>query len=250
MTRSSGIRRCLTLVVVGVTLGVVTVPRARAGLFEGLAGWEGDDHRQGYGFLGAGALVPAGHLILPARITASYLYYQYDSTSTTISVRSPGVSLMAGARVTGERGSATAMAGAEVRREHRVADLPGSPSRDLTTTGVVVQADGDLVLARRWHALALANFAGAASYFFGRGAVRYQATNPEWRGPTTLFVGAEGVGQGNDESAATQGGGFVECNFVPQRLSVGLRGGYKESWSPGQAHRTGGYLGVTVYRRF
>jgi hypothetical protein len=243
-------RRLATLLA-GVILTLVAVGDARAGMFESLAGWEGDSHRQGYGFLGAGALIPAGHdLILPVRATASYLYYQYDSTSTTISVRSPGISLMGGARLTGVRGNVTAMAGGEVRREHRVSDIAGTPSRDLTTTGVVVQADGDLALSRRWHALALANFAGAASYLYGRGAVRYQATNLEWKGPTTVFVGVEGVRQGNDESDAAQGGPFLEWNFVPQHLSLGVRGGYKESWSPGQPHRTGAYFGATVYRSF
>jgi hypothetical protein len=58
------------------------------------------------------------------------------------------------------------------------------------------------------------------------------------------------VRQGNDESDAIQGGGFVEWSFVPQRLSLGLHAGYKESWSPGEAHRRGGYLGVGAYGAF
>ena len=234
-----------------LALLVVPSQRARASILEGLAGWEGDTHQQGYGFVGIGALVPAGsHLIVPIRLSGSYLYYNYDSTGTTLFVKSPGASLMAGVRVTGKRGSASALAGGEFRWEHRESGAIGGPARDATASGIVVQADGDLAVASRWRAFVFGNYAGAAKYLFGRGAVRYQATNLDWKRPNSFFIGAEAVRQGNNESDAAQGGGFLELNFVPQHISVGLHGGYKEIWSPGQAHRAGGYFGTSLYRRF
>ncbi|MEO7866639.1 MAG: cellulose biosynthesis protein BcsS [Candidatus Eisenbacteria bacterium] len=216
---------------------------------EGLVGWEGDTHQQGYGFLGLGALVPAGEqLTFPVRLTGSYLYYNYDSTGTSISVKSPGISLLAGARVLGSRGSASALVGGEARREHR--ESATAPTRVATPVSFVVQADGDMVLARHWRAFLLGNYAGAAKYLFGRGAVQYQVSNLDWKQPTSLFVGAELVRQGNNDSDAAQGGVFLEWNFLPQRVSVGLHGGYKESWSPGQTHRSGGYIAMSAYRHF
>ena len=64
------------------------------------------------------------------------------------------------------------------------------------------------------------------------------------------FVGPEVTGQGNDETRAVQGGGFAEWSFVPQRVSLSLHGGYKESWSPGESRRRGAYLGLALYHRF
>lgn len=224
---------------------------AHAGPFEVITGWEGDSHVQGYGFVALGALIPAGpRLTVPVRASGSFLYYAYDSSGTSVRVRAPGVSLLTGLRVVRSRGSATLMGGGEIRRDHRESGDPALSKRDDTNSGFVIQADGDLALAKRWRAFALGNYAGAARYAYGRGAVRYQGTNIDWQGPTSLFVGVEGVRQGNGESDAIQGGGFIAYGFVPQHLSLALHGGYKESWSPGEPHRGGGYLGVTAYHAF
>jgi hypothetical protein len=142
------------------------------------------------------------------------------------------------------------MGGGEIRQERREIGDPAPSKRDDANCGFVIQVDGDLALAKHWRALALGNYAGAARYTYARGAVRYQATNLDWQWPTTFFVGVEGVRQGNVESDAFQGGGFVEYGLVSQHLSLALHGGYKESWSPGEAHRRGGYMGVSAYRAF
>ncbi len=237
------------LAVAGALL--VAAGRSRAAAWETIGGWEGDTRNQGYGFAAVGVLMPAAKpLTFAIRGTGSFLYYRYDSTGTTLSVRSPGAALIAGARVAGARASASLMAGGEVRWDHRVADLPGSPARDQTTGGVVVQADADIGIATGWRVLLLGNYAGAARYLYGRGALRDQLTNRDWRGPTSFFVGLEGVGQGNDESDAVQGGAFVEWNLVPLHASLGLHGGYKESWSPRQSHHHDGYTSVSLYRSF
>jgi hypothetical protein len=240
----------LAVLVTAAALAGAAAP-ARADRFEVIAGWEGDSHAQGYGFGTVGALIPlTPHLVLPVRASGSFLYYDYDSSATTLRVRSPGVSLLAGLRVTGPGGSATLMGGGEVRWDHRETEDVAGPVRRETNGGFIVQAEGDLSLAKRWRALALANYAGAARYTYGRAAVRYQATNLDWQRPTTSFAGIEGVLQGNDESRAFQGGGFVECTLVHSHLSLALHGGYKESWSPGEDHRRGAYFGAGIYRAF
>jgi hypothetical protein len=232
------------------TLGIAA-RAAEAGPFELITGWEGDSHVQGYGFVSVRALIPAGaHLTVPLGASGSFLYYTYDSSGASIRVRSPGVSLLTGLRVAGSDGSVSVLGGGEIRRERRETGDPTLSTREETNGGFIVQAEADLALARRWRALALANYAGAARYTYGRGAIRYQASNLDWQGPRSLFLGVEGVRQGNDESDAFQFGGFVECSLVPEHLSLALRSGYKESWSPGEVHRRGGYLGLSAYRAF
>jgi hypothetical protein len=218
---------------------------------EGIAGWEGDSYDQGYGFAGFGWLVPAGaSIVVPVRAFGSYLTYNFESSGTITKVRSPGLTVMAGVRFPGTGGNLTLLAGGEVRQEHRTDDTGAVSSEDQTTTGIVLQADGDLAFSRRWRGSLFANYGGASRYLYGRTAARYQVTNLDWKGSTTFFMGLEAVGQGNDESEAAQGGGFAEWNFVKHRVSLTLHGGYKESWSPGESHRRGGYIGLGFYHRF
>jgi hypothetical protein len=243
-------RSTVTLILV-TACALFTPSTVGAVVMDGFAGWEGDNRQAGYGFVGVGARLAAGRYIsVPIGVSASYLYYHYDSAGSDVSVRSPGASVMTGIRVTAPRGSISAMAGSEVRWEYRnLGEWDGSP-RKRTTSGVVLQTYGDLALARRWQVSEFGVYVGAAQYSVGRAAVRYQVTNLDWKDRTTRFVGLEGVRQGNAVSDAFQTGGFVEWNLVPWQLSLGLHSGYKESWSPGQMHQQGYYLGTSLYRRF
>ncbi len=221
---------------------------AWAGPFELIAGWEGDSHAQGYGFAAVGAILPAApYVTFPVRVTASHLYYAYDSTGTEVSVRSPGASLLAGPRWSGERGSVTLLGGAEVRRERRER---GGSAGEEDITGAVVQADGELVVGPRGRLFALASWSGAVDYLYGRSSARLQLTNLDWTGPVTWFTGLEGVLQGNDDSDAVQAGAFVECALPRQHGSLALHAGYKGSGSATGSRRRGGYLGAGFYRRF
>jgi hypothetical protein len=234
-------------------LAAVPAPgvRAESPAVEALGGWEGDNRAQGYGFAGAGALIPAGkNLVVPLRALGSYLYYDFNSSGTTTKVISPGVTLMAGIRLVGAKGNFTLLGGGEVRQERRTLEAAGGTTEEHRTSGVVLQGDGDMAFGRRWRGYLFGNYGGASSYLFGRTAMRCQVTNIDWKGPRSFFLGLEGVRQGNDESDALQGGGFAEWNFVPQRISLVLRGGYKESWSPGEEHLRGSYVGIGLYHRF
>ncbi len=221
---------------------------AWAGPFELIAGWEGDSRSQGYGFVAAGAILPvAPRLSIPVRVTGSHLYYAYDSTGTEVSVRSPGVSLLAGPRWSGQRGSVSLLAGAELRRERRER---AGVTDEKNTKGEVVQVDGDVILGPRGHLFALANWSGAADYLYGRASARMQLDNLDWTSALTWFTGLEGVLQGNDNTDAWQAGTFVECALQRRRLSLALHGGYKDSGSPGGRRHRSGYLGAGLYQRF
>jgi cellulose biosynthesis protein BcsS len=237
-----------------IALAVAVCPRrALAGTtaVEAIAGWEGDSYDQGYGFAGAGWLIPAGQKVfVPLRVFASYLYYDFESSGTITRVSSPGLSLMAGARFPGTNGNLTLLGGGESRREHRTTGSGPGTEETQTPTGIVLQADGDHVVGRCWRASLLANYGGASRYLYGRTAMRRQMTNLDWKGPTSFFLGFEAIGQGNDESEAVQGGGFAEWNLTRRHLSLAFHAGYKDRWSPGESHHRGGYLGLGFYERF
>lgn len=243
--------RLLPAALLGLLVGVTAFDQARAAVWEGIGGWDGDTHQQGYGFITIGPLVPVGHgLAVPIRVSASFLYYQFDSSGTSISVSSPGVSLLSGLRVGGHRATSDLLVGVELRRDHRTLNVAGSEATDETNAGVELMADADLDLATRWTSYLLLDYAGAARYWYGLGELRFQLTNLEWSRPNVWLVGAEAVREGNDESDALGAGGFLERAWVHSSLSIGLHAGYKDSGSPGEPRLTGGYLGVGVYQRF
>ena len=218
---------------------------------DALGGWEADNRDQGYGYAGVGLMLPArGPWGVPVRATASYLYYAYDSTGSTIRVHAPGVSLMGGVRLTGPRGSVSLLAGGELRWERRATGPEPAPARHRITSGGVAQMDGELALSRRWRATALASYGAAARYWYGRGSLRCQLDNLDWSGPYVFAVGPEAVRQGNDESDGAQAGVFGSCSLVRLQLSLDLHAGYRESGSPGTRHLRGGYLGAGVYHHF
>jgi cellulose biosynthesis protein BcsS len=243
----------LSTLVLPLLLAGLAFPAAssRGEALESIAGWEGDSRDNGYGFAEAGThLAITSHVMIPIGVSISYLYYHYDSAGVDIAVRSPGASLMTGLRVAGPRGSISAMGGGELRWEHRDTETPGTVQRTRTTSGVVLQTYGDLALARRIQASEFAVYVGTGRYLLGRGTLRFQVTNADWKRPTTFYLGVEGGGQGNAESQGFQGGGLAEWILVPRQVSLGLHSGYKESWSPGWPHERGGYLGVSLYHRF
>ena len=224
---------------------------ARSATWESVGGWEGDSHQQGFGFVALGPLLPQTKMLaVPIRVSASYLYYAYDSSGTRVSVQSPGISLLSGLRLRGHKATGDRLAGVEVRRNHRSTNFPGSPASDETRPGAEAMADADIDVANRWNSYLLLDYAGADRYWYGSGDLKYQLTNLEWSGPTVYFVGANLVREGNDESDAIELGGFVEQALVRSNLSIGLNAGYQNSGSPGEPRRNGGFLGVSFYQRF
>jgi len=227
-------------------------PRAAgAGPLEGIAGWEGDGYHQGYGFATAGLLLgDGGHLVVPVRISGSYLYYNFREQGEEVSVRAPGAAGSLGLRLVGEWGTATLLAGGEVRWEQRLRESVSTPAASIARGGAVLQAESDLKLSGRLRPFLLFNYSGSSRYLYGRALLRWQCSNLDWQGPASWFVGIEGVGQGNRDTDAFQGGTTVECALTHARLSLSVHGGWKSSASSDSARRDGGYVGAGIYRRF
>jgi len=248
---SSVTSRRAGLLLLIIALSTFAPRHASAGSLESVAGWEGDSHREGYGYAGIGTAIPLSHdFAVPVGISVSYLYYGYDSTGTAISVQSPGASVTSGLRVHVPSASLTISGGAETRRESLNSDIAGSPTRTRTTFGGVFQLYCQEELARGWEATQFGVYVGAAQYMVGRIALRRQITNLHWTKPTSFSLGLEGVRQGNRFSDAIQAGGFAEWNLLRLRMSLGAHAGYKQSWSPGYSHLGGAYLGMSLYRHF
>jgi hypothetical protein len=231
---------------------LVALPAGASGspALGGIAGWEGDSFAQGYGFAALEAIWSLGESwSLPVRLQGSYLYYDFEESSGTTKVRSPGGDGLVGLRRSGPRGSATVFAGGDVRRERRDPGSGHAISTD-TVSGGVFQAEGNLVLATRWQGILLANFATSTRYVWSQASIRVQLANLDWQGAVSPFLGIEGGRQGNDESDAWKVGGFTEWSLVRSGISLSVHGGYKEAWSPGTDHRRGPYVGVGFYQRF
>lgn len=251
-SRPAAGRRILPALACGLLAAFLATARAcEAGPIEAIAGWEGDSFDQGYGFGTLGLLVADGRKVsMPVRATGSYLYYEFEDAGGTVRVRAPGVAAVAGPRFAWPRGAITLTGGGEVRWERR--EGPGGagygPARALG--GAVFEGTADLRLGRRVLPFLLATYSGSARYLFGRASLRYQCSNLDWSGPATWNAGIEGTGQGNAETKAVQAGGLVECTLTRIHLTVGVHGGYKSIDSGGGSRRSGGYGGLSLYRRF
>jgi len=225
--------------------------RCSASPLEGIAGWEGDRFEQGYGFAMLGTLVAGDSAVsFPVRITGSYLYYNYGEAGGIVKVRGPGGAGLVGIRYAPTWGTVMFLVGGEIRWETRKRELSPGPEAVVARGGVVGEVDGDVAWTRRLHPFWLVNYSGSARYVYGRAGIRFQVSNLDWRGPVTWSVGLDAVGQGNADTDALQGGGSLECVLVRSRLSLNVRGGYKDSASSDGGRRQGGYVGGGVYKRF
>ncbi len=233
-----------------VALAVALSSSSRAAPLEAIAGWEGDSFSQGFGFLTAGALLgEGGRLVVPVRVSGSYLEYNYRDGGSKVSVRAPGASVASGVRGVTRFGTLTALAGGEVRWERRERE-PQGLSGQVARGGLVVQGEADLAFGRRLRPFLLASYSGSSRYAYGRGLLRWQCSNLDWKGPTTWLLGIEGVGQGNADTDAVQAGAVLEWVVVQARLSLGLHAGYKNAALSETERREGFYAGVGAYRRF
>lgn len=233
-----------------VVVATLSAPRCYASPVEGIAGWEGDGFDQGYGFAMAGVSFLDGRTIsIPLRVNGSYLYYNYGEAGDVIRVSGPGSAGLIGIRSTRPWGTVAALTGGEIRWEKRQREMPNGASASVARGGIVAQVEAEFG-SRRLRPFLLVNYSGPARYVYGRAGLRWQISNIDWRGPLTWSLGLEGVGQGNADTDAVQGGATVECALVRSRISLSIRGGYKDSASSNGGRRHGGYVGVGLYRRF
>jgi hypothetical protein len=230
--------------------------------WELIGGFEADTHGTGYGFFGPSYV----HPITPgfawtARVFGNYLYYQFGDGIGETKVRSPGVSTAVGLRfgdgnlfglTTGAEGFFGVSVGPEVKwrltESHRA---DGTLVREETTS-VGASLGAELYTNPTSHNVVQGLFAYGTSdsYAYGQLSFKEQVSNLTWQDPNTVFVGVEGIMQGNKDITSIQGGGLVQVAHNPWDLSLTLRVGYKHSSFVSGPDKTGPYFGIGLYKRF
>jgi hypothetical protein len=218
-----------------------------------IGGFEGDSHDTGYAFFGPQYVRPfRPNMAFVAGANLNYLYYEFDTGDGRTNVRSPGVSTKAGVRF-GDRNWVQFTAGPSFKRRHRevrdLSDRVVSSSRDLDP-GVSLGADVWANPTSRSNIHGMLHHGTEDSYTWSRIAAKQQVTNFDWRNRFTHYLGAEYIGQGNEDIRSNQVGAFVEFLHAPSSISIMLRGGYKHSAFDVGPDKTGPWFAVGFYQRF
>jgi hypothetical protein len=217
-----------------------------------IGGFEADTHDTGYGFFGPQYVRPfRPNVAFVAGANANYLYYDYDTAVGHTNVRSPGVSVMGGLMF-GGRNYLQLLAGPTFKRRHtQVLDASHNEiqsSRD-TDVGLNFAAAASVDPTSHNNVYAMLNYDAVDRYTWGRVAFKEQVGNFGWQGRFTPYVGAEFIGQGNQDIRSQQFGGFVEMLHAPSSVSVVFRAGYKRSSFDFGPDKTGPWFAIGFYQR-
>ena len=239
--------RLITVFGIGIILAVTTIS-GHAGDIEGFGGWEGDTHGVGYGYIGSGIdIVSSDRISLIGRLSGSYLNYQYEKPDSSIEFTSPGVSLLAGARIRIRRSTIILLSGAEYRRNRENIRIPSSGLSELqrkNQLGVVFQGFLFASLADKTQMMMMLNYDGSNQYLFSRLTLKREFSGSA---PT---IGLEGTAQGNDDITSVQAGGLIESSRLLGGLYLKLSGGIKKSWFSEDGQEAGAYAGLSFYTTF
>ena len=217
------------------------------------AGFEADSHNTGYGFIGPHYVKPfRPNVAWVAGGTANYLYYEYPSGDGMTKVGAPGVSARGGVRF-GGRNYLQATAGPSFKRrqiENRDAFGNVLASRTDSSVGLGVGVDASFDPTSRSNIYGIYDVNSTDGYQWARLAYKHQVSNFSWTGNLANFVGTEVIGQGNEDINATQFGVFWETAFVPSRVSLMVRGGWKQTSYPfGGEDRRGPWFAIGFWHR-
>jgi hypothetical protein len=222
--------------------------------WEVIGGFEGDTHDTGYGFFGPSYNRPISeNVAITARVFGTYLFYKFDNgLGGETEVHSPGLSPTVGLRF-GRGTTVKVSVGYGRKREHREeTDRAGRVVSDTRRWRGGLNLGGDLYwnLTKRDNIHALVHFGTEDDYLWSRAGYKHQVSNHDWKGKTTLYLGGEGIVQGNEDIHSNQIGALAEVLFVPNRLSLMFRAGYKRSTFDVGDAKSGLYYGIGLYKRF
>lgn len=217
------------------------------------AGFEADSHDTGYGFAGPMYVKPfRPNMAWVAGGNFNYLYYEFPTVSGGhTNVRSPGVNVLGGMRFGGRNYFQLAGGPGFKRRHVEVLDASESVIRSSRRTEVGVHLVGVGSVDPTSHN----NFYGQVAYgaeddyIWSRAAFKEQLSNRSWSGRFTHFLGAEVIGQGNDDLRSIQFGPFVEFVHVPSSTAIALRAGYKRTTYDFGPDQTGPWFAIGIWHR-
>jgi hypothetical protein len=222
--------------------------------WESIGGFEGDTHDTGYGFFGPAYNHPISeNVAITGQVFGTYLFYEFDnSQGGRTSVRSPGISPAVGLRF-GRKTTVKFTVGLSAKHESReIRDHSAFAlaETDRWRTGASLGSDLYWNLTSRDNIHALVNYTTQDRYLWTRAGYKRQVSNLDWKGHTTLYLGVEGITQGNKDIWSNQAGALAEVLLVPSHVSLMFRGGYKRSTFDIGPDKSGPYYGVGLYKRF
>lgn len=221
-------------------------PAAHAAEVSIFAGSELDGHGQGFSYVGVDVTQSINKtLAVTGRVMPSYLTYKYYSGDNLIKADSPGLSAVAGIKLFWDQTMVGVFGGAEFRNTDLSPDDPSASVRG-STSAALIQGELDSWLTARTNVHVFASYTGISNFTYETGRIKQQITNLDYKQPYTMFLGVEQfIGRNSDFNG--QGyGGVVEFFFIPQKINIALRGGYKHDSTFGD----GFYGGLQFYKGF
>jgi hypothetical protein len=229
----------------------VTTAPVRPAYWASIGGFEGDTHGTGYGFFGPSYVRPiSDNMAITGSVYGNYLYYEYDRGDGETRVRSPGASAKVGLRF-GEHNTFGFNAGPSFKHQRRTDTFFDGRRVSNTKLRLGLSFGADMYANPTSHnnVQGLITHNTEDQYTWGRIGFKEQLTNRNWSGTFAHFLGAEFIGQGNEDIRSQQVGGFVEFIHVPSTISVMLRTGYKMSSFDVGPDKKGPYFAVGFYQR-
>lgn len=216
-------------------------------------GFEGDTHNTGYGFAGPQYVHPFRPMLSAvAGGNVNYLWYSFqNSFGRTTSVQSPGLNVDGGLRV-GSSNWAQFTLGPGFKNRHMkiedAADNKLSSDSDMRW-GMHYGASVYLNPSRRNNVFGMWHYGAEDQYTWSALRFKQQVSNYNWQGRMTHYLGAEIVGQGNDDIHSFQFGPTFEFLHVPTTTSIFVGTGWKHSWFPIGPDKDGAFFTIGVWRR-
>jgi len=216
---------------------------------EVVAAWEGNSF-SGNGVLGTAFQIPMSTTsAIMVRPTASYLYYDVRQLGVVSThVTAPSVSLGLGYRYSDGRVTFDIGPSVQVLWERR--KTVAGFSTEKTHVGAGIASAVSLQFTPLTSVSLLAGYDTANKYFASRAGIKQRVTDFQLQKPWWLLVGAEVIGQGNDEAHQISAGGLTELAFDQGRSALQLRAGYSWFNYPDHSKIERPYVGAGLYHRF
>ncbi len=210
------------------------------------AGAEYDGRGQGFSFVGVDVTGKIHENVgISGRVMPNHLTYKYDSGNTRIKANSLGVFAVTGIKLFADRFMFGVYGGVESRNTSLSPDDRSARTRGHRTGGLI-QGEIDFWFTRSTNVNVFGSYAGSTDFSYEKGVLKQQVTNFDYKNPHTVFLGLEQFVGRNADYRGEGVGATAELYFVPQKLGLGVRGGYKHDTTFGG----GGYWGLVFYKGF
>jgi hypothetical protein len=179
------------------------------------------------------------------RVMPNYLTYKYYSGDTQIKAKSPGIFVVAGVKLFWDKTMFGVYGGVESRDTDLSPDDRTSSVRGHTSAGII-QGEFSAWLTSRTNLTAFGSYSDNSNFSYEKAGIKQQVTNLDYKGPYTFFAGVEQSAGRNKDFRGETYGALIELFYIPQKISVALRGGYKHDSTFGD----GAYGGLQLYKGF